>query len=539
MRRRSLLTYCALLIPSAVAIPFLSRRETAAQDGKGGDVATERGDISRSGQMPGPGPEVPESLWLFRTEDFVMAPPVVVDSVVFFGSRDGNVYAVDASTGNEIWRFVTDGEVEASPAVVNDVVYIGSEDGNIYALAASSGIEIWRFSTGSVVSSSPAIVDDTLYLGSNDGNFFAIDIISGSVNWRTLIDPAPKTPAFLGGVVYVATVAGRVYALDAASGKILWDFTAFGLVTSVPAAIGDTVIFGSGYGFIYAIDAMSGIQRWQISNDESSFSSPSVVDGVVYIGGQSGTIYVINYSTGDEIRQFSSGSSPLDLVIAAGVIYVSTWIDRLYAINLNTGLNQWDGSRSMNLTTAATVSNGVVYIGSKNGLLAIGKSAAQAWRTYFDRVTPALIAMADSPAFPRGWIIGEGTEPKHDFVGSQWKYGQWYAAGFSEAESDRSGIGVLVYGSVDAAGAEVSSTIAGLKADGWTERTDSGITDPHTCLVTSGADGSEAVCFVQRDRLVIIGYSSLQTDAPDAVLKNASELARMGLFATEDLTVPE
>ncbi len=41
-----------------------------------------------------------------------------------------------------------------SPAVVDDVVYIGSDDDNLYALNAHTGTKLWSFATGGYVSSS-------------------------------------------------------------------------------------------------------------------------------------------------------------------------------------------------------------------------------------------------------------------------------------------------------------------------------------------------------------------------------------------------
>ena len=37
----------------------------------------------------------------------------------------------------------------SSPAVANGVVYIGSGDGNVYALNASTGAKLWSYATGS------------------------------------------------------------------------------------------------------------------------------------------------------------------------------------------------------------------------------------------------------------------------------------------------------------------------------------------------------------------------------------------------------
>ena len=44
-----------------------------------------------------------------------------------------------ASNGQLKWGLTTGGEVYSSPAVSNGVVYVGSDDGNVYALNATTG----------------------------------------------------------------------------------------------------------------------------------------------------------------------------------------------------------------------------------------------------------------------------------------------------------------------------------------------------------------------------------------------------------------
>ena len=58
---------------------------------------------------------------------------------------DGNVHALNASTGAMLWSYTTGSTIESSPAVANGVVYIGSDDGNVYALNASTGALLWSY----------------------------------------------------------------------------------------------------------------------------------------------------------------------------------------------------------------------------------------------------------------------------------------------------------------------------------------------------------------------------------------------------------
>ena len=67
--------------------------------------------------------------------------------MVYVGSQDDSVYALNATSGSKIWSYPTNNEVESSPAFANGVIYIGSDDNNIYALNATSGATIWTFGT--------------------------------------------------------------------------------------------------------------------------------------------------------------------------------------------------------------------------------------------------------------------------------------------------------------------------------------------------------------------------------------------------------
>jgi outer membrane protein assembly factor BamB len=60
--------------------------------------------------------------------------------VVYVGSDDANLYALNAATGARLWSFATGNGVESSPAVANGVVYAGSDDGNLYAFDPAGGL---------------------------------------------------------------------------------------------------------------------------------------------------------------------------------------------------------------------------------------------------------------------------------------------------------------------------------------------------------------------------------------------------------------
>jgi outer membrane protein assembly factor BamB len=105
--------------------------------------------------------------WSYATGDVVDFSPAVAKGVVYVGSLDHNVYALNASTGALLWSYTTGGPVGiSSPAVANGVVYVGSIDRNVYALNAKTGADLWSYNTHTPVSSSPTVANGVVYIGS-------------------------------------------------------------------------------------------------------------------------------------------------------------------------------------------------------------------------------------------------------------------------------------------------------------------------------------------------------------------------------------
>jgi outer membrane protein assembly factor BamB len=62
------------------------------------------------------------------------------------------------------------------PAVANGIVYVGSNDYNVYALNAATGKLKWSYMTGGIVSySSPAVDYGAVYVGNWNHSIYALD----------------------------------------------------------------------------------------------------------------------------------------------------------------------------------------------------------------------------------------------------------------------------------------------------------------------------------------------------------------------------
>ena len=271
--------------------------------------------------------------WKFATHGRVSASPAVAAGRVYVGSFDGSFYALDAAQGTLAWKFATEGERRfsarhlhgaepaaevmpdpfdvflSSPVLAGGAVYFGSGDGNVYALDAASGALRWKFHTGNVVHASPAVAAGTLYVGSWDSYFYALDAATGKQRWRfkTGEDPAihnqegiQSSAVVADGMVYFGCRDSNLYALDAASGAQRWSFSNKGSwVISSPAVRDGRLYFAtSDSGLVHALDAKSGREIFSLDFKHwPFFSSPTLAGDYLYIGSHQGKLLAINLKT--------------------------------------------------------------------------------------------------------------------------------------------------------------------------------------------------------------------------------------------------
>ena len=310
-------------------------------------------------------------LWSYKTGDYVFSSPTVSGGVVYVGSDDNRLYALDASTGDLLWSYKTGDDVDSSPAVSGGVVYVGSDDNHLYALDASTGDLLWSYKTGDDVDSSPAVSGGVVYVGSDDNRLYALDASTGDLLWSYKTgDDVFSSPTVSGGVVYVGSDDNHLYALDASIGDLLWSYKTGDYVFSSPTVSGGVVYVGSDDNRLYALDASTGDLLWRYKTGDDVFSSPTVSGGVVYVGSDDNRLYALDASTGDLLWRYETGddvfSSP---AVSGGVVYVGSRDNRLYALDASTGDLLWRYETGNDVFSSPAVSGGFVYVGSDDNRL--------------------------------------------------------------------------------------------------------------------------------------------------------------------------
>ena len=323
-----------------------------------------RGDAAHSGVYSGSGPRTLHGVkWKFATGNRVVSSAVFHDGVVFFGSDDGSLYAVDAATGRQKWRYVTEGPVSSTPAVSGGLVYFSSYDGRFYALDEPSGKLRWKFRTA------------------GERRFEAKALHGMQPASQTFADPYDvylSSPVVAAGAVYFGCGDGNLYALDAGSGALRWKFHTGDVVHASPAYANGTLYFGSWDSFFYAVDAAMGSEKWRFQGGEDPLihnqvgfqSSPTVADGVVYTGCRDSNLYALDAATGKEKWRVNNEGSWVitsPVVLTGKVLYATSDSSLFHAVDAATGKPLFRQQLKAYVFSSPAIAGDTVYVGVLNG----------------------------------------------------------------------------------------------------------------------------------------------------------------------------
>lgn len=324
-------------------------------------------------------------------------------NTAFFGSGDGNVYAVNSVTGKELWRFATGGAVTSSPAVNDHIVYFSSRDGNLYALATNTGKELWKYHFNKDVPanlnywdyylSSPNIVGDRLYIGSGDGHIYAFGIKDHRVKWSFNAKSRIRTtPAIDGNTLVFGTMDGHIRSLNRDSGTLKWIFATDGASipferdendrTSIycsPSIAEGMVVVGGRDGFGYGIDLKTGKQKWKVDHNGSWVLSTAIKDGVAYLGsGSERFVQALDLQTGVEKWKFKTQGHVFSSISITGpLLYFGDFFGNIYAVDRSTGQKKWMFPLGYRVFSTPVVSNGKLYCSSDEGILTVINGSAK------------------------------------------------------------------------------------------------------------------------------------------------------------------
>ena len=337
--------------------------------------------------------------WFFNTYDVVTATPAVVDGTAYVGDWSGRFYAIDTATGEPVWTFqaatepnVYAGNIVSSASIAEidgTAVAVFASGRTLYAIDTATGQERWSHAVGSddpndftEIESSPAVFDGKVVVGVDTHNrpqqragLLAVDLNTGEELWYFDVEEglhrgcgdiwsAPsidteRSLVFAGSANCPASPEGwgpyveALLALDLSTGDVRWayqphepnndDLDFAGAPNLFHANGRDLVGLGNKDGRYYAVDRDSGEHEWTADATEPGIDEEGS-----------------NFSTGGFIgpTAYSNG------IIAGGTAVGPAPF--VHGIDATNGDILWQDSSVQAVYGAATVANGVVFIGNND-----------------------------------------------------------------------------------------------------------------------------------------------------------------------------
>ncbi|CAA6669612.1 unnamed protein product [Spirodela intermedia] len=193
-------------------------------------------------------------------------------SHVVVGCYEGKIYFLDFVSGVISWTFQTSGEVKMQPVAWKNLVWCGSHDHWIYALDYVQQCCVYRVSCGGSPYGSPAVdmMRNMIYIASTSGRVTAVSAEAPPFRVAWLYESG--APIFgslsldaLTGNVICCSVDGHVIALNS-EGSMVWKAATGGPIFAgacMSSALPSQVLVCSRDGSVYSFESESGGLLWE------------------------------------------------------------------------------------------------------------------------------------------------------------------------------------------------------------------------------------------------------------------------------------
>ncbi|GAA4468671.1 hypothetical protein GCM10023093_26750 [Nemorincola caseinilytica] len=311
-------------------------------------------------------PTTGEKNWELGLSFPVKASPILYKGSVYLVSsfRD-SVIKINAKTGEVTKRFSFGGGVGtvSTPIADGNLLYIGSSNGRLYAIDTGTGIEKWSYATNGPIESSPTIHGNNIYVATTVGSVYRFEKTAGNSSANTSIPASPtwnldvpgarfvSSPAVAEPYMFVGSISdSNMYCIYLDTAVVRWSYKALGAIRSSPAAYGGTCIFGANDFRVYCldttIDPVNGMftpeERWVDSLYSEVTSSPYASNQMVYVGCKDYKLYALRIINGSVKWTFATNgiitSSP---VLYGSSVYIGSYDKNLYALDTLRGTLKW------------------------------------------------------------------------------------------------------------------------------------------------------------------------------------------------------
>ncbi len=260
-------------------------------------------------------------LWKFSARAAISAPPCPSESRVYCVDEENGLYCLD-ETGQLVWEKKLAEKISGDFGQSQGKVFVATQDGNVLALDASTGDEAWRFKSESAIQSGPVVWNQQIIFGTIDGRLLFL-----SPDGRRLA--ALKTGAGVRGPLFIDS--NRLFfsledntfnSLNLTSRKRRWKIGTGGFVTAPPAADDRRIYFLNSNSALFCLDKRGGEILWWRPVPSPSYFRPEMCGEEILVTTLSSLLLGFYKKTGEKSGTHDAGqeikSNPL--VLDSGLV---------------------------------------------------------------------------------------------------------------------------------------------------------------------------------------------------------------------------
>jgi outer membrane protein assembly factor BamB len=246
----------------------------------------------------------------------VSLSPLVHNDIVYVADTSGRVSALAIGSGEQIWSVETKIPIGGGVGFGDDLVLLGSKDGQVFALEPTTGANRWVSPVSSEVLAPPVALSGVVVVQTIDGKIFGLSSRDGSRLWmQQRTEPSlslrgTSSPIINRGVALSGFASGKIVAFEIDSGRLLWEravahpsgsseIERLVDVDSTPLVVGSTLFAASFQGNIVAIDMRTGRTLW--SRDVSTYTGMDADQQNIYLTDESGNVLALDQATGTSL----------------------------------------------------------------------------------------------------------------------------------------------------------------------------------------------------------------------------------------------
>lgn len=344
-------------------------------------VGSNRGYSDRSGV-----PEVAGFYWKFPTNDPVDASPIIRGDAVYVGSANETFYGIDTGRGTAFLTVDTGGIIDAPASFgtgevgeaggSEPLIFFGSRDGNVYAYQASTAAQLWVRQVSPAGAGPTFSIGDKVFALTNDGLVVALNSRTGDEVWRfpaegeaSDLGELSQPPAYADGTLYVAGEGGRLVALNVEDGSQRCTRDLQAPVRTSPMIDEGTLYVGAGP-VVWILSPGCQLVGQRVLSEFNVGTTPIIHDDSIYVG--AGPLMIRFDLLDPGIEDFpvrTNGTIQSSPVIAGGIMYFGSDDRNVYAYDLDAGEVLWTFETGGEVRSTPAVGTGVIYVGSRDGVI--------------------------------------------------------------------------------------------------------------------------------------------------------------------------